>query len=249
MKFAISCVVSLLVVSQVSAQISRIDKLEQSIKQDSSFRVGRHDFKGFVELRKVENDTERVRIEAESAYYSNIQKLGEGKYKLALAAYADQMLEVLKHEYRRVVIQEKEADRQALEIELKINLTLDLKRGITNKGVFIGLDYLFTYVIPSSIVAEQMTKKIENLGLENFMSNKERKDQIKSFNGGSLGQLMLFVKDNDYSFAPWSEGHIIILKMFDGFDKAAYTRIAQLEDHMDKIRKGTLPVWQLPQVK
>ena len=248
MRFIVAAIV-VLITNQISYAQIKVDKLEQSIKNDiSTNKIGRNDLKGFIELQKIKNDRERLAIEASAIHASNYQKMGEGAYKFAIAAYSNQMLEILKYEFKRIILIEKEFDRIRLNHELKINLALDLKSGKTNKGTWIGLDHIFKFMIPSTILEKELFKEVPKIPSNNFIYN-VKKDKDLEFPGGNLGEFLEFLKENDCSTKPYSKAHLILLNLFSNLDTIANKNIEYVSNDIEKIRKTALPVFKVPEAK
>jgi len=240
--------ICILISYQMALSQIKVDKLEQSIKNDiSTNKVGRNDLKGFIDLQKIYNDRDRIAIEANAIYASNFQRMGEGAYKFAIAAYSNKMLDVLNYEFARIINVDRDFDRIRLDIQLKINLVLDLKSGQTNRGVWVGLDCLFRNTIPATILREQLSRKVPELPATDFKRN-HITPEIE-FLGGNVGEFLEFLKINDFSTKPYSKAHFILLDMFAGFDLAAQDNIQHLEQDIERIRKVSLPVFRVPEIR
>jgi hypothetical protein len=169
----------------------------------------------------------------------------EAALKEEQAAYIRKMREVLDYEFKRIQTEDILNQRKILDIEWNCNLCNGLKSGKTDKTTWIGLDYMCSAVIPAETIKKAFFRKVEPLDASNFMAN-AKGGKVKNFDGGTVGDLLDFARENDFSFKKYRSGHAEILTLLGDLSEPADKEIERCRALTERLRAKSINVWQLP---
>ncbi len=209
--------------------------------------------KAIAEAGKADADAARTRIltpaekeklEAETA------KLIAEAYKLLSEAHLNeartqqiyqeiaalqQRMRIAEYEFQRIAAADYQLRVETAEIERSANLVRPLMLGRASWKTWVGLEHLIMKCGDADIVTAVMFDvPVPEIPGAQFLSNYG--DPVPDFEGGNLGLLYAFARDNDLSFRSFSPAHQLIMKVVAMINKAVELKEAELRDINQSIR-------------
>lgn len=244
----ISILVLLSCCCPVFSQTVEIKPQVTNVDQNTLDRFARSgELNAYANLIRARAEYRRVLVEEAMVFAKNYQTIADGNLKNQQAAYIGLVREILEYEFNRIKEEDRFNTHTIRTIELHISHCNCLKKGCTNQAAWMGLDYLTDTVIPSATVKKVMFKKVNNLDKKNFVCND--KGEVKNFEGGKLGNLIDFLKDNNYSVVKYGDAHEVLLDMLIDLAEPAEKEIEYCKSMSERIRSKSLPVFQPPAIK
>ncbi len=188
-----------------------------------------------AEKEKLEAETTKLIAEAYKLLSeANLNAARTQQIYQEIAAL-QQRMRMAQYEFERVAAADYELEQETAELERNANLVRPLMLGRANWKTWAGLEALIMKCGDADIVTTVMfTIEIPNLAATEFISNYGT--AVPDFDGGNLGLLYSFARDNDLSFRPYGPAHQSIMKVVAMINKAVELKEAELRDINQSIR-------------
>lgn len=187
-------------------------------------------------------------------------KNAQAELFLAQAAHEWERVRQLRLLVNRLELELKRARKQEHAVEAQIKKVTEharrinlLKMGRSSKYVHASLFFILTQVVPSAVVGDTLGRDVGSFQARDFVPNKKDREAV-AFEGGNVGQLLEFIKANDFSFSPFSPAHLEVVEAMEAIEAAADEETAKLNTFIQELMNRKFepvqePVAQPPQTQ